>query len=368
MNKIAVCAAMFALILLAVTACSSAPTPVPPTQPPPPTAVPPAAVQPTSAPTPLPPTVAPTTVPPTIPPTPVPPTAVPPTAVPPTVAPTAVPPTAMPAVAPTTAAPPGLYVSALRLQPSQPTFNANIAFAPTFVNTSGNPMTFRWTVQIWRADTVTKTDGETTTQQTSFAPGTAEYSSPGGYKYGPTGRTCEFFFARVGWFDANNKVSYFTAPAGKMFEQGFSICDVNTVATQIPPTAAPATNIPKPGPGLFVTGLRLQPSDQPQHNVDTTFYPTFVNNTNAVMTFQWRVYIFKADTPNVSNTDTGIQQTSFPVGSGEYQSPGTFKYGSTGNACDAFFARVGWLDQNNKITYFVTPDGKVFEKPFSVCN
>ncbi len=343
-------------------ACSSAPTPVPPP------------VAPQSVPTAVPPAAAPTNPPPPPPSaTTVPPTAVPPTAVPPTVAPanTPVPPTV--AVAPTNVSipvptpQPGLYVSAMKLSPAQPAFNQNISFTPTFVNATSTVQNFNWKVYIWRADTVTKTDNETTAQMTGFPVGAGDFPSLGTYRYGPTGYPCEYFFARVGWLDANNKVTYFTKPDGTDFNQGFKICDVNIIPTPVPQTTAPTAVPPPPGPGLFVTNLRLQPFETPQHFMPTTFFATFQNTSNVVQNFTWRVYIYRADTPTRSNIETTNLLTAFPVGTQEIQSVGTFTYGSTGYPCDYFFARVGWIDANNKITFFPKPDGTVYEKGFKVC-
>lgn len=347
-------------------ACSAAPTAVPP----------PAAPQ--SVPTAVPPVVAPTNSPPppsatAVPPTAVPPTAIPPTAVPPTVAPanTPVPPTATPVPTnvsvPVPTPQPGLYVSAMRLSPAQPAFNQNISFTPTFVNATSTVQNFNWKVYIWRADTVTKNDNETTAQLTGFPVGTGDFPALGSYRYGPTGFPCEYFFARVGWLDANNKVTYFTKPDGTDFNQGFKICDVNIIPTGVPQTTAPTAVPPPPGPGVFVTNLRLQPFETPQHFMPTTFFATFQNTSSTVQNFTWRVYIFRADSPTKSNTDTTNLLTAFPVGTQEIQSLGTFTYGSTGYDCDSFFARVGWVDANNKITFFPKPDGTVYEKGFKVC-
>ncbi len=362
MNKFIVSAIMLVLVLSLIAACSSAPTPAPTA--PAPTQAAPAVVPPVAAPTNPPPPTAQATA--------VPPTAVPPTAVPPTAAPSATPapPTAAPSNTPTPppTVQPGLYVSALRLTPAQPAFNQNIAFAPTFVNATGTVQNFTWKVYIWRADTVTKTDNETSAQLTAFPAGVSSFTSLGSYRYGATGYQCEYFFARVGWLDANNKVTYFTKPDGTDFNQGFKICDINIIPTNVPPTAASTAVPPTPGPGLFVTNLRLQPSGTPQHFMPTTFFATFQNTTTTVQNFTWRVYIYRADTPNKSNIETTNLLTAFPVGTEEVQSLGTFTYGATGNPCDYFFARVGWIDANNKITFFTTPDGQVYQKGFQVCN
>ena len=360
MRKLIVLTIIFVLAAAMIAACSAPPTPVPPTPLPPPTSAP---VQPTAPPPP------PTSVPPTeVPATQAAPTAtsVPPTAVPPTSAPApTTAPSATTAPAPTTV--PGLYVTDMQLTPAQPAFNQNISFKTTFNNATGSEKTFQWKVYIWRADITTHTDGETSAQTTVFPVGTSSYGSLNTYHYGPTGRQCEYFYARVGWLDAHNKVTYFTSPDGKVYEKGFPICDSSIIPTAVPQAAAPSATPVPPGPGLFVSNMKLIP-DKPAFNQAITFVPTFDNTTKVVQNFTWKVYIWRADAPAHTDNETSALKTGFPVGSGDYTALGTYRYGPTGNLCEYFYARVGWLDANNKVTYFTTPSGQVYEKGFSICD
>lgn len=221
---------------------------------------------------------------------------------------------------------------------------------------------------LFRADTPGHSNSDTTVQSTVFANGDANEAALGSFHYGPRGYTCDYFYAQVGWLDQNDNVTYFTSPDGKVFQKAFDICDASTIPPGVAPTAAPTPTLAPPGPGLFVTNVRLQPFDSPQHKMPTNFYVTFQNTTKSVQNYTWRVLVYRADAPKNSNFDTTIQAGAFPVGSEELLSPGTFNYGSTGNSCDYFFARVGWLDSNNAVTFFTTPDGKVYEKGFAVCN
>lgn len=341
-----------AITLSIIVACAPPPTAVPPfpTQPPPaPTAVPP-------MPTAVPP--APTAVPPA-------PTAVPPapTAVPP--APTAVPPTPVPPTSvPPTAPPTGLYVSNVKISPDRPAFNQTANFAATFLNTATGDQNIRWAVYIFRADDTSKSNNETTLLPTVFPPGTREFNAVGGFRYGGTGRTCEYFFVRVGWINSESKIVWFNDPAGKLYEKGFQVCDVNTIPTLPPPSPGAAAVVPAPPPGLFVTDLRIQPA--PQRGVDLSFFPTFTNTKATQMTFTWRVLIYRADNRSVSYSETTWLQTHFQVNPGEVLSLGKWKL-ALGGPCENFFARVGWLDVNNQTQFFFKPDGTVFEKSFAVC-
>jgi hypothetical protein len=373
MKRIILLVTMLALFALAVTACAETPTPTPvpaPTKAPQPTAVPPTAVPPTAVPpTAVPPTAtkAPTAVPPTLAPTAIPPT-VAPTAVPPTTAPTAIPPTATavpPTAVPPTKIPSGLYVTNLALNPADPVFNKDISFTATFVNATDSVKTFKWVVYIFRADAPIKSNYEMPAQTTNFPVGSNNYPSiPPAFKLGVTGYQCEYFFARVGWLDADSKITYFTNTDGKVYEKGFKVCDQAIVPTLVPPTAGPTAIPPTPQPGLFVTDLRIQPA--PVRGFDLTFFPTFINTKGDVMTFKWRVFIYKADNLNTSYSETSYLTTGFPANPGEVKSDGTWKL-TLGGPCENFIARVGWLDSENKIQFFMKPDGKTFEKPFAVC-
>ncbi len=282
-------------------------------------------------------------------------------------------PTAVPQAAVATATPPppppGVFVTDLRLSPAIPAFFKAATFIPTFSNTANQTLNFKWKVYIWKTDNLTKSNNETSFLQTAFQTGSAEYPSLGQFSYGATGNNCENFFARVGWIDSDNKIQYFMFPDGRTFEKPFSVCDANVIPTPVPQAAAAATAVPPPAPGLFVTGIKLAPSDSPLHNQTVSFNVSFKNTADRELTFPWKVYIYKLDNMSISNNETTILNTSFPGGAAaDYPSLGSFKYGATGYACDAFAARVGWLDANNKINFFMMPDGTMFEKPFSICN
>lgn len=344
--------------LLTASACAATPTIAPP----PPTPLPP---QPTV--TGLPPTA--TIVPPTatrVAPSPTavpPPTSVPPTTVPPspTVPPTPVPPT----VAPTaTSIPPGLYITNITLSPERPVFNQDISFTATFINSGNAEQNLRWALYIFKADEPTKSNNETSVQLTTFATGTKTFNALGTFRYGATGRPCEYFSVRAGITNADGKIVWLSLPDGKVYEKGFQICDTSLVPTLPPPPPSPSAVAPTPKPGLFVTDLRIQPA--PVRGVDLTFFPMFTNTSGGQMTFTWRVLIYRVDNLNASYSETSWLTTNFPANPGEVQSLGKWSLSLGGN-CENFVARVGWQDANNYTQLFMKPDGKIFEKSFTVC-
>jgi hypothetical protein len=219
-----------AMVVLAIAACGGPPTPVPTPLPPPTVGPAPTQVlQPTAAPQPsttqVPPTAAPTTSGPTAV-TPVPATAAPTTSAP--TAATAVPATVTTAPASTPASPaavPGLYVTNIRLDPSQPAHAQDTSFFVTFLNTASTENNQKWQVYIYKADNPARRNNETTVLQTPFQPGSIELKAIGTFKYGATGNACDFFFAIVVTLDQNNKGIELTKPGElQRFEKGFSIC------------------------------------------------------------------------------------------------------------------------------------------------
>ncbi len=142
-------------------------------------------------------------------------------------------------------------------------------------------------------------------------------------------------------------------------------------------TAAPApptvSNLPQPTPvpptlaappGLYVTGVRLEPG--PQRGVDIGFYPMFLNTTGGTQTYRVKVYLYRAENMRNSYGETSTGSITIPVGSTEQKGAGSWKLGG-GGGCEDFVARVGWIDDQNRITYFNAPAGGTFESRFSVC-
>ncbi len=219
--------AVFALTaaLLAVTACSAAPTPTP-TQapPPPPTAAPKPTetVKPTTAPSPteapkptatnVPPTSAPQATATTAQATAAPATSAPPTA---TIAPTTAPPTS---------APPGLYVTAIRLDPSQPAHAQDISFSVSFLNTANGDQNQKWVIYIYRADNPTKINLQTAVTQSTFPSGSTDLQALPPVKFGVTGNACDYYFAQVDSVDVNNKGTPLSQPDGQALTKGFAVC------------------------------------------------------------------------------------------------------------------------------------------------
>ncbi len=130
-------------------------------------------------------------------------------------------------------------------------------------------------------------------------------------------------------------------------------------------TPVPFTPTPTVPPGVYVTGLRLEPPS-PQRRADVGFYPTFFNTTGAEQSYRWLVYIYPAGDLRRSFGETAKSNAPFPVGVGEQRANGTWKL-TGGGECEYFVARVAWISQDNQPITFSKPDGQIYELPFSVC-
>ena len=271
---------------------------------------------------------------------------------------------------PTPTLPPGLFVTDLKTQPDPAPRGTDLQFFATFLNTTGTAQSYRWLVYIYRSENRVRSYSETTATLTGIPVGSSEQKSLGSWKLG-VGGPCEDFVARVAFLDQDNKATNFAKPDGQVFEKDFRVCPASELPP--PPTATPTatpagpTATPVIAPGSYVVAVDLSP-ERPAHGEQITFAVTFANTMSTEQTFRWLVYIYKSDTPQRSFSETSVVQTAIPIAATEHKALGYWKIGSTGYQCDQFSARVAWLDQNNKATFFLQPDGKVFEKPFAVCN
>lgn len=277
---------------------------------------------------------------------------------------TSVAPTPVPATPrPSPTIPPGLYVTSLRIDPNPPTRGSDLVFHATFLNTTGTVQNFKWLVYIYRPETPTRSYSETTLTMSSIPVGTSEFKSLGAWKL-PLGGPCENFFARVAWFDENNKAINFTKPDSQLFSQDFSVCAPGDLPPAPPPPTATPTRTPTFAPGVFALDLRTEPNPATRGS-DLKFYVTFVNTTGSPQTTRWNVYLFK---PGDRNSYGEVTQTTTTLANGinEYPSLGVWKL-PLGGPCEDFVARVGWFDNENKVKMFVKFENQTFEKPFAVC-
>jgi hypothetical protein len=98
---------------------------------------------------------------------------------------------------------------------------------------------------------------------------------------------------------------------------------------------------------------------------DLRFYARFINSTGAEQNNRWLVYVFKADTQRQVG-ETSRTAAPIPAGTAEQPSDGAWRL-ALGGPCDYFYAQVGWINAENKVVWFTTPNGTTFQKSFTVC-
>lgn len=112
------------------------------------------------------------------------------------------PPTKVPAT-PTINAPPGVWATAIRVDPTAPKRGQGVKFIVSFLNTTGTQQGFRWRVRIFEPDK-RNSFGDTTPLDSSIPPGASELVSSDNWKVTGPG-DCLAFFARVFQVDPNSK-------------------------------------------------------------------------------------------------------------------------------------------------------------------
>jgi hypothetical protein len=115
-----------------------------------------------------------------------------------------------PPVSPTINAPPGVWATAIRVDPTAPKRNQVVKFWVTFLNTTGVPQAYRWRILIYPPD-AKNAKGDTATVSTSLPVGTSEFASADNWTIRGPG-DCEQYFARVYWLDDGNNANEFLKP------------------------------------------------------------------------------------------------------------------------------------------------------------
>jgi hypothetical protein len=121
----------------------------------------------------------------------------------PTVAPTTRPPTRPPPTATTITAPPGVWATAIRVEPKAPKRGQFVTFFVTFLNTTGGSRDYRWRIRIYEPDKK-NSFGDTAPLNHTLPPGLAEFASADNWRVtGPGG--CLDFIARAFAVDPETK-------------------------------------------------------------------------------------------------------------------------------------------------------------------
>ena len=117
--------------------------------------------------------------------------------------------------------PPGIYVTAMRIDPPLPKRRFDVTFYATFLNTTGAAQSYRLVAFVYRPDQ-TRPMGQSFTNAVNILPGTSELAAPGWVLTGPGG--CEDFSVRIGWVDDQKHETIFNLPSGQPFQIPITVC------------------------------------------------------------------------------------------------------------------------------------------------
>ncbi len=131
---------------------------------------------------------------------------------------------ARPAATPTVSAPPGVYATAIHVEPAAPRRGQFVKFVVTFLNTTGTPQAYRWRIRIFEPDK-RNAFGDTSPLDTTFPAGTSVHASAENWRVAGPG-DCMSFLARVFWIEPTSKQEIeFLKPDGTGGPAaGFQVC------------------------------------------------------------------------------------------------------------------------------------------------
>ncbi len=117
--------------------------------------------------------------------------------------------------------PPGIYVTAIQVEPTTPKSNQEPVFHVTFLNTTSRVQKYRWFVKIYKPEE-TSSFGETARGEREIPLKTSQLLSLASWK--TLIMECTPFIARVFWVDAENQVHELLKPDGNSPAKGFNVC------------------------------------------------------------------------------------------------------------------------------------------------
>jgi hypothetical protein len=118
--------------------------------------------------------------------------------------------------------PPGVYVTAIKVDPSTLHSNQAPQFTVTFLNTAVQTQDLTWYVKIFSPDQA-NSFGETEKIPNNIPPGVSRLSAVANWQT-QTYSACSFFFARSFWVDPNGQINEFLTPTGTSLGVSLSVC------------------------------------------------------------------------------------------------------------------------------------------------
>lgn len=123
---------------------------------------------------------------------------------------------------PTLGIPPGVYATAIKVEPQSAKSNEKPQFTVTFLNTTGQSQKYRWFIKIFSPEQI-PSFGETPKVENDIPPGTSQLKALSEWRT-QTFFSCLSFTARVFWVNAENQVIEFLKPDRSSPGTEFSVC------------------------------------------------------------------------------------------------------------------------------------------------
>lgn len=123
----------------------------------------------------------------------------------------------------TAEAPPGVYVTNMRVDPTEPKNLQLLTFYPTYLNTTGASRNYRLCVELFSPDNLKKSFGITPCSDGSVPTGSTEVGTNPNYRI-VRGGECIPLVARAVYIDPSNARVPFLKPDGNVYWFGFQVC------------------------------------------------------------------------------------------------------------------------------------------------
>lgn len=118
---------------------------------------------------------------------------------------------------------PGVYVTGMRIEPTQVMNGQNPKFYVTFLNSHATPITYTWFIKVFEPDKK-QSFGEEAKVGNVLPPGSSTWASASNWK-APGEQPCRPFIARVFYYMAqDNAVVEFSTPEGNSWSIDFKVC------------------------------------------------------------------------------------------------------------------------------------------------
>lgn len=130
------------------------------------------------------------------------------------------------------------------------------------------------------------------------------------------------------------------------------------------PITTSTPSVPKAPPGVYLTGLRVQPAN-PVRSQGVRFVGKFLNNTGAPQSMNWLIMISEPGAKKAFG-ETSVAGITIPVGISEIASPDNWRV-TGGGGCISFNAQAFSVNPDNSRALLQSTTGNAVSAGFKVC-